>query len=238
MKKDNSFVAKVIFNAAIKEELGWRKQKKNKIDVALLDELLEEIRDLGFQYEYLSDITKRDNTNKQLLSTILGYIGRFSDKEISAELVEVVGKKGNTQATKIILDNYLSLSDDEKNAFAAYYDNALGKIEDKCHISAYISLLENPKEAIRLPVTMIMLGKWNLESAKPYFMSYLGSNLFYLNEHVSDLVFIALEALSYYYDEDGTILDAFQTKLETTDKDLLSATKKAIHRLKSHTANP
>lgn len=233
LNKECDFVANVVYKAAIEEEKEWRKRKENKHDIILIDQLLEEIRELGYPYKYLADITNRKNTDKELLNIILGYIGQFQDEYISAELVGTVGQKGNKAATEIILNNYTSLSNNSKCKHAIFYDNALNRLKDKRYISAYIELLKVPEDAIKLPLTMIMLGKWNSEKAKPYFFDYLNSDLVYLNKHTSDLVFISLEALSFYHDPNGDILKAFERKLISDDKDLIITTKKAIKRLKN-----
>lgn len=230
--KDNIFVANIIYKAAIGEEEKWRREKRNEHDIVVADELLNDIRKLGYSYKYLADITNRDNTDRVLLSVVLGYIGRFQDEGISAELVGVVGKKGNTWATEVILKNYIASSEENKRQQAAFYDNALEQIKDKRYLSTYMELLKKPEDAIKLPLTMIMLGRWKCEEAKTYFLNYLNSDILYLNHNISDLVFISLEALSYYDDPDGIILQAFENKLNSSDKDLITATKKAIKRLK------
>ncbi len=227
----NQYDANVIYKAAIEEELEWRKDKSNECDIIVVERMLKEVQDLGYRYKYLVDLTNRDNTDKELLNIVLRYINCFVDVGISSELVGVVGKKGNLAATEVILKKYTDLSIDDKYNYAGFYDNALYRIKDKRYLLNYLEFLKDPKIAITLPLTMIMLGKWNVEEAKPYFFDYLSSDVFYHNKVTSDLVFISIEALSYYNDLDGAILNALESKLNSTDKDILVSTKKAIKRL-------
>lgn len=232
--KNEKYVADILYQSVVEEEKQWKREKGNKHDIAIAEELINELRNLGYNYKYLADITNRDNSDKELLSIVLKYIGRFNDEGISAELVGVVGKRGNTSATEVILMNYLNSSDKNKRMQAIFYDNALYNIRDKKYIDVYLDILRNPQDAIRFPLTMIMLGRWRIDMAKPYFLQYLNSKLLYLNEHTSDLVFIALEALSYYQDPDSIILNSIERKLNSNDKDVVSAAKKAIKKLKKN----
>ena len=230
LKATLEYTAHAIYKAAVDEEKEWRK-KGNTSDINVMDRLLEEVRELGYHYRYFADITNRDNNDKNLLHLLLRYIGQFQDEYFSAALVNVVGKKGNIAATEIILKSYMGSSNDNKHKHAGFYDNALNRIKDKRYLSSYMELLKSPEDAIKLPLTMIMLGKWQLEEAKPYFFEYLNADMLYHNKNTSDLVYISLEALSYYPDRDGIIMRALENKLNSSDKDLVNVAQKAIKRL-------
>lgn len=231
LKGNLDYAANVIYKAAVDEEKAWRREK-NTHDIAVMDQLLEQVRGLGYHYRYFADITNRENTQKDLLNLLLGYIGRFHDDYFSAALVRVVGEKGNISATEIVLKNYMGLSNDSKHKHAGFYDNALSQIKDKRYLSDYMELLKVPEDAIKLPLTMLMLGKWQLEEAKPFFFEYLNADIHYHNKNISDLIYISLEALSYYPDPDGIITKALEDKSNTDDKDLFSAAQKALKRIK------
>lgn len=193
--KNSDYTANVIYKAAVDEEKAWRK-KGSAHDISVMDQLLEQVRGLGYHCKYFADITNRENAEKDFLNLLSEYIGRFQDDYFSAALVMAVGQKGNISATEIVLKNFMGLSNDSKRKHAGYYDNALSQIKDKRYVSAYIELLNAPKDAIKLPLTMIMLGKWQLEEAKPCFFEYLNADILYRNKNISDLVYISLEALS------------------------------------------
>ena len=204
-------------------------------DIAIIDQLLQDIRKLGYNYEYYADITNRNHTSTEVLATILQYIGHFDDEGISAELVGVVGQKGNTDATETILDNYIKSSASNRHNQAVFYDNALWRIKDKRYISVYLDFLRKPEDASGMPLTMIMLGKWHINEAKPIFLNYLNGSDVSESNLAEKIIFISLEALSYYDDIDGEILKAFERKLDSNNKDIVTAAKKAIKRLMSRT---
>ncbi len=227
MMNNDKYVANILYKQAIEEEIEWRKDKGNALDIAVVDELLQEVRDLGYRYEYLADITHRDNKDSEILNVLLQYIGRFEDEGISAMLVGIVGQKGNTAATETIIKNYMESSKKNKYMQAGFYDNALYRIKDKRYIQNYLELLKNPTEASRFPLTMIMLGKWRIAEAKPYFMGYLN-----YSDETNNIVFISLEALSYYEYTDGTIVTEIEKKVKSNNIDLAIAAKKALKRHK------
>lgn len=216
----------IIYNSAIEEELEWRRDENNAHDVAIVDELLQEVRSIGWGYKFFVDIINRDNKDKELLNLLLKYIGRFDDDWFSASLVGVVGQKGNTDFTKTILESYRSLSRKSKQHHGAFYDNALSRIKDKRFIGEYLELLEDPSEAMHLPFTMAMLGKWHIEKAKQCFLCYLR------NDGTEDrLVYISMNGLSYYPDVDGEIELLIGEKLKSDNKDIVMAATKAIKRI-------
>ena len=225
MRINKDYIPTVLYKCAIEEELEWRKEKTNANDVAIVEEMLREIRNLGFDYKYLTDITHRNNTDKKMLDVMLKYIGRFTDEWISAVLVSAVGIKGNISATDVILESYMISTGRNKQMNSGYYDNALWRIKDKRYISAYLTILSNPDEAARFPLTMIMLAKWNVVEAKPFFIKYL-------NCSNDNLVFLSVEALSFYAD-DGTKKE-IEKKEKSSNKDLVAAAKKAKKRLEKH----
>ncbi len=228
MKYNKDYISRELYKYAIAEEIEWRKEKTNASDVAVVEEMLLKIRCLGYGYTYLTDITHRDNTDEKMLDVILKYIGCFADEWISAVLVSAVGIKGNISATDVIINNYMTSTDINKQMNSGYYDNALWQIKDKRYISAYLTILKNPDEATRFPLTMIMLAKWHIVEAKPLFLEYL-------NCSNDNLVSLCIEALSYYAD-DGIIKKAIEKKEKSGNKNIVIAAKKAKKRLEQHKA--
>lgn len=231
-KEKYNVKANVIYKAALDEEKEWLKENKYSSDIIVLKQLLYEIRQLGYKYKYFVDITNRENNDIELLNLLSTYVGKFQDEYFSAAIVNVIGKKGNIVFTETILNHYNSLSNNNKRMYGAFYDNALSRIKDKRFLSDYIELLKSTEDAMCLPLTMVMLGKWKLEGAKKHFLEYLIRYKFYLNGLQNrNLIFISLDALSYYPDIDGEIMKAFKDKLNCADDDLQRATQKAIQKL-------
>ena len=59
------YTANVIYKAAIDEEKEWRKEG-NPNDIEVMDQLLKQVRALGYRYRYFVDITNRENNDKIL----------------------------------------------------------------------------------------------------------------------------------------------------------------------------
>lgn len=197
-----------------------------------MDQMLREVRALGYGYRYYADITNRDNRDENLLKVLLRYIGRFDDEGISAGLVGAVGQKGATFVTETILDHYQASSDRNKHMEAGFYDNALARIKDKRYIQRYLDILASPSDAVGFPLTTMMLARWNIQEAAPYFWDYLDARDQFQGQRTADLVYSAMEGLSFYPDIDGAILRALERKLDDPDKNVADAAKRAIMRYK------
>lgn len=229
--QNDDFTAGILYQDAVREEKEWRMQQGNQHDVMVLDEMLSEVRKLGYKYRYYADITNRTHCDEELLKVLLQYIGRYDDEGISAELVGVVGRKSFTAATEIILNNYRNSSERTKCMQAGFYDNALYQISDKRFIDRYIEILKSPHDAAGFPLTMRMLAKWGVADAKPYFWQYLSARVLFRDQRTADLEYTAMEALSYYTDEDGSILRALENKSKDSNADIAASAKRAIKRL-------
>ena len=92
---------------------------------------------------------------------------------------------------------------------AAFYDNALEKIKDTRYINNYLEILKNPDDAIKLPLTMIMLGKWKIEEAKKYFVKYLDAKEIYVNIKSLGKKKKALTPMEYEISENISTLKEF-----------------------------
>ena len=233
----DNIVVNALYKFALEEEKEWRRCKENRHDVLLIDELLRELRKIGYKYRHYADLTNRENNDQELWNVVMRYIGRFDDEGISAELVGVIGKKGNYAATEIILDDYINCSEENRKKQSVFYDNALYRIKDKRYIDRYLKLLSDPNKAIRLPFTMSLLGKWQVKEAKEYFFEYLDSDLKRFSNSTGDLVFHSLKALSYYKDLEEKYILKIKTKLLSDDPDLILAAKKALKKLNIDTGS-
>ena len=196
MKKsqEKDRINNILYNDRIEEEIRWRSEKRNNTDNLLINKLVSEIKLLGYNYNYLADLTMREINDISILKIIQKYIGKFEDEGKSAVLVAVIGKKGNIDATETIIYNFNKLNDIRR--LAVFYDNALARIQDKRYISEYLKWLSIPEVAYKLPFTMKMLGKWKVNEAKDIFIKYLSF------DRNNELIYISIAALSFYKDEE------------------------------------
>ena len=175
-KEEQEVIIKgLLYQSAIERELEQRGKPEHLSDYILVDQMLSEINRLGFDFRYLYDIERLLITNKDIVNIILGYLGRFDNDGITAELVSSIGYKGNKFATAGIIEAFNDLV--QKPGFRAFltvfYDNAFNRLKDKRYIDEYLKWAANPDIAKEMPFTMRMLGSWKLPEAKELFMGYL-----------------------------------------------------------------
>lgn len=205
MGKDE-LVANVLYRNALDEERIWRSNPNNRHDVLLFDEMLSEINMNGYNYKYYPDISMRKHEDKVIVDIIANYIGQYFDEGITGELVRSIGTKNGKIATERIIKSFFNLSEKSKHNHALFYNEALGKINDKRYISEYLLMIKSPEYAQWFGSVMNMLGKWKNDSAKLIFLDYLNSNNV-------DLIVTAAQALRYYKN-DPDVIQALQDCLK------------------------
>lgn len=144
----------------------------------IVDKLCDDLNKyLGIKVNYLADLTHRTVVDDRCISYLVKYIPMFKNIGISLDLIKSqFYRKGNKGMLNPIIENTL--------------DNALSKIQDKNKIPFYLELIS---ENNKFPFVMVMLGKWNIESAKPIIESRLQNDIIKSN---------AIKALGYYKDKD------------------------------------
>lgn len=219
----DQFAADALYSDAIKEEKKWRENQDNKHDFELIDSIIAEINELGYNFKYEADLRWRDIQDKKVIPIFGKYLLKFENTGFAEDYISIIAKKGYFESTPIVFDLYEKVKKISGIHQSVACDNAFYKIKDKQYINKYLELLKNEDDATRLPLTMTLLAKWNILEAKEYFMHHLDS-------HNRDLVFIAIECLSYYKN-DSSITTALNHHLISDDKDIIKAIKKALKRL-------
>ncbi len=213
----------MLYCNAIEEEKSWRKDKKNRHDINMINRMLAEINQLGYNFKFAADLIYREISDMNILRKVQKYIGCFEDEGISAELISVIGIKSNIEATETIISNYENSSSENKQKQAGFYDNALYRIKDKRYIEKYLEFMLNDEDFIRLPLVMTLLARWNIPQAKEHFMRNL-------NTQDQDKIFVAILCLSFYKN-DSAVLDALNKISDMGNPDIKDAIKKAIIKL-------
>ena len=93
----------------------------------------------------------------------------------------------------------------------------------------YLKYLNNIEDAEKLPLTMELLARWQVEEAKTLFLNYLR-----LDDgrpfSLSDIRFTAIKVLYYY--KDPSLIKVVEPYLMSNNDDMAQGAKKAIKRLK------
>ena len=120
------------------------------------------------------------------------YIPLFQNVGIRLDLIkQQFCRKNHTECSDFLEKWYYDLKRENalNKAIENTLDNAFAKIQDKRKIAFYLQLIE---KADQFPLVMTMLGKWNIENAKPIIINRLEIDRIKTN---------AIRALGYYKDK-------------------------------------
>lgn len=211
----------ILYKRAIENEKQMRLNADNKKDYELADELRKDLYDnLGIESNYLCDLTYRKIADDKCISILIKYIPLFQNVGISLNLItQQFWRKNNTECSDFLEKWYYDLKRDNAltNVIENTLDNAFVKIQDKSKISFYLQLIESID---KFPFAMEMLGKWNIEYAKPIIINRLK------NDKIKTS---SIRALGYYNDK--TMLPLIEKYLESEYSGVRKEAKKVMERL-------
>ena len=211
----------ILYKRAIENEKQMRLNADNKKDYELADELRKDLYDnLGIESNYLCDLTYRKIADDKCISILIKYIPLFQNVGISLNLItQQFWRKNNIECSDFLEKWYYDLKRDNAltNVIENTLDNAFVKIHDKSKISFYLQLIESID---KFPFVMEMLGKWNIENAKPIIINRLK------NDKIKTS---SIRALGYY--DDKTMLPLIEKYLESEYSGVRKEAKKVMERL-------
>ena len=211
----------ILYKRAIENEKQMRLNADNKKDYELADELRKDLYDnLGIESNYLCDLTYRKIADDKCISILIKYIPLFQNVGISLNLItQQFWRKNNTECSDFLEKWHYDLKRDNAltNVIENTLDNAFVKIQDKSKISFYLQLIESID---KFPFVMEMLGKWNIEYAKPIIINRLK------NDKIKTS---SIRALGYYNDK--TMLPLIEKYLESEYSGVRKEAKKVMERL-------
>lgn len=211
----------ILYKRAIENEKQMRLNADNKKDYELADELRKDLYDnLEIESNYLCDLTYRKIADDKCISILIKYIPLFQNVGISLNLItQQFWRKNNTECSDFLEKWYYDLKRDNAltNVIENTLDNAFVKIQDKSKISFYLQLIESID---KFPFVMEMLGKWNIEYAKPIIINRLK------NDKIKTS---SIRALGYYNDK--TMLPLIEKYLESEYSGVRKEAKKVMERL-------
>ena len=196
-----------------KLSIGRKSDLHNFYDSLLYD-------NLGIESNYLCDLTYRKIADDKCISILIKYIPLFQNVGISLNLItQQFWRKNNTECSDFLEKWYYDLKRDNAltNVIENTLDNAFVKIQDKSKISFYLQLIESID---KFPFVMEMLGKWNIEYAKPIIINRLK------NDKIKTS---SIRALGYYNDK--TMLPLIEKYLESEYSGVRKEAKKVMERL-------
>ena len=218
------FVERFLYEQSISEEMHDRDKPEYQHDYQIVDLMIEEINQLGYNLKYETDLRLREFHDKELIPIYKKYYLQFNNIGFAEDTLGMVTKKGFSETVPIVQNLYDILKQNAPLYQIASCDNAFYQIKDKKSIDLFLKYLNNEKDVIHLPLTMLLLARWKIPEAKTMFLKYM-------NNSNRDIVFTSIEALSYYEDPENEIKALIEKKLESSDKDIRIAAKKALKRL-------
>lgn len=211
----------VLYKRDIEYEKQMRLSAEKKKDYELADKLRKELFDtLGVESNYLVDFYYRTIIDDKCIPILAKYIPLFKSVGISLNLItQQFWRKNNIECSNFLENWYMelkksnALTDNIENTL----DNAFVKIRDKNKISFYIEII---KDNDKFPLVMTMLGKWNIDEAKPLIISRLE------NDKIKTW---AIRALGYY--KDKNTIPLIEKHLKSEYSGVRQEAKKVIDRL-------
>lgn len=222
--KNDMFIAGFLYKEAVRIELEDRRKDSERHDFKIIDDMINDINSLGYALKYEADLRLREFHDRSLVPIYSKYYLRFRNVGRAEDLLSLIAKKGFCESTPLVIRLYEKIKTHESLHQIASCDNALVEIEDKSNLNIYLDYLRNEEDVVRLPLTMIMLAKWKIPEAKELFYRYLDST----NREV---LFTAIEGLSYYDDPNGQLRRDISIHLDSIDQDIVIVAKSALKRL-------
>lgn len=226
--RDN-FVENFLYTQSISEEIHDRNDIQYRHDYEIVDLMIEEINQLGYNLKYETDLRLREFHDRKLIPIYKKYYLQFDNIGFAEDTLGMIAKKGFSEAVPIVQQLYDILKQNAPLYQIASCDNAFYQIKDKKSIHLFLGYLNNEEDVIHLPLTMLLLAKWKIPEAKVMFLQYLDNSN-------REIVFTAIEALSYYEDSNGEIKTLIEQKLASSDKDIIVVAKKALRRINQGTS--
>ena len=225
MIKDHE-IPQVLYRECVLEEIKARESGEDREDYELADKLIEEINTLGYNFKYLTDFNWYKVADKRIVDILKKYILNFNNLGISEDLLNLVSHKGFFEATQMVLDLYELIKERLNPKYqceCAGCDNALHDIADRRFESQFLEYYKSETDAVRLSLTMELLGKWKNEQAKLI-------SLVHLKSDNREVVFTALDVIKYFKG-DKICKEAVSPLCHSKDKDIASLAKKVIKKL-------
>lgn len=179
-------------------EMAIESEEKNisEDDAKLRAQMFAELEEVGYFYRYIADLTHRNITDPRMYRIVEKYLPLFSNAEIQAELVHVIGKRNNKSCVPLIVDIFRRFPPEiNRKGLCGHLDNALARTKSKKYLPIYLELAKDEFWGCELPFTMEFLAKWGVPEMRDLFMKRLSSDN-------PEAVCHAMRVLHYYWDDE------------------------------------
>lgn len=212
----------VLYNDSIQKEICARNNKNHLYDYSLMDNLIQELNELGYNFTYATDLVYYTLTDKRTIPIFKKFIPKFEDIGFSMSLIPHICYSGNKDCAKFLIEFYLSCEKQGKMSRAAYncFDNALCKIKCKEYITEYLSLISPPIHSDKFYFLMELLSKWKIKEAIPIIIKRL---------ECDKLKQPAIKALGNYSDLE--LLSVLELYAASNNADISNSAKKAMQKI-------
>lgn len=221
-RKDKMNTTQLLYNDSVQKEIFARKNKNHLYDYSLMDDLIQELNELGYNFTYATDLTYYTLTDKRTIPIFKKFIPKFEDIGFSMSLIPHICYSGNKDCAKFLIEFCLSCEKQGKMSVATYncFDNALCKIKCREYITEYLSLISPPIHRDKFYFLMELLSKWEIKEAIPIIIKRL---------ECDKLKQPAIKALGNYSDLE--LLSILEVYAASKNSAISNSAKKAMQKI-------
>lgn len=150
---------------------------------------LKELNLYGYSFEKFNDVKSIYNEDKILIPVLIKYLDESEDFEDKEYLVRCLTKKGYTEVTNKLLNEFTST---DNRYYKWAIGNALYEIKDSRFIDEYIKIVKDTKNGSSRQMIVLLLGFIKSDKAKQALIELL---------HDNDVTSQAIESLGRYQDK-------------------------------------
>lgn len=169
-----------IYEEYVAGEIEERASKTNDEYYNVLDAFFKEINELGYDYKYEIDIDMEEYpaNDLKIIPIVKKYVTAFVDPIDGAYLLQFFQGENYKETIPFILEtieNNKKYDEVTRRRMGLWLDNVLFSHNSVTNTKDYLKLLEDEVDASSFRLTVALLGKWKVEEARKYFLTYLNS---------------------------------------------------------------
>lgn len=188
-------------------------------DEVLMAELIKKANDYGFEVKDYNQLDAIKRKIKIFIPVLIKYLEMFEARNYKNAIVGLLGVKGFSEATEILLNKY---HDENCNINKWSIGDALYSIQDKRFEEKYIEIVKNKANGTSRQMIVILLGKLRCEKAISTLINLLQD---------SDVEGHVVMALGYFKNDE--LIKYIEPFLSHDKRWIRKEAEKAIKKIKS-----